>query len=104
MDMRDCIYFYFVLGFEMCFLSFNGVRDICKMLDGIVFIVIDGGGFNIYSFDIEEIIEYRYQVKNKMGLNSDVLYCIEKDWMGNIWIGIYNGGINIYKFWKVWFR
>ncbi len=104
MDTRDRTYLHFAPGLETRSLSSNGVRDICKMPDGTVFIATDGGGLNIYSPDTEEITEYRYQVKNKTGLNSDALYCIEKDRTGNIWIGTYNGGINIYKPWKVWFR
>lgn len=104
MDIRDRSYIHFAPGLEARALNSNGVRDICKMPDGTVFIATDGGGLNVYKPDTEEIAQYGYQVENKTGLNSDALYCLQADRTGNIWIGTYNGGINIYKPRKVWFK
>lgn len=104
MDTRDCSYTHFGLGLGERALSSNGVRDICKLPDGAIFIATDGGGLNIYDPSTGEIAQIRYQVENKTGLNSDALYCLKADRAGNIWIGTYNGGINIYKPRKVWFK
>ena len=101
-DIKNQEYEHFTNGNGPKDLTSSVVRDIHKTSDGRLFIATDGGGLNIYDDSTGNIL--KFQAGGINALNSNALLCFWEDRTGNIWIGTYNGGINIYKSQKVWFE
>ena len=51
-------------------------------------------GLNVRSS--QSIKNYTYQPEDELGLNHNSIRCILRDKAGNIWLGTYSGGVNVY--------
>lgn len=55
------------------------------------------GGFNVMDKKSGKFTLYRHDVNNKQSITSDAIYALCKDSKGNIWIGTWLGGLNLYN-------
>ncbi len=76
-------------------LSHNLVNAIIED-DKNVYIGTDGG-LNIMDKKTGKFRIYRHNINDKKGLTSDAIYALCKDRKGNIWIGTWLGGVNVYN-------
>lgn len=84
-------------------LTSNVVMDIIKDKDDNIFAATDGDG--LFRFDRTDnvFISIKNKHKDKASLNSSALQCLYMDVKDNLWIGTFNGGVNILKTTKVKF-
>ncbi len=80
------------------------IIDLLKTEDGRLFIATDGNGLSVYDTKTEQISNYTYQASEQSALNSNGLKCLLLDRNNSIWIGTFNGGVNVYKPNKTWFN
>jgi len=99
MDTRTKTYTHF--GIEN--VKANVIRDLHKNNEDKIYIASDGGGLSIYDKKTASFLNYDYKSYEPTGLNSNALYSFLEDQTNNIWIGTFNGGINIQKKNKTWF-
>ena len=81
----------------------EAVIDLFKSVDNQIYIATDGEGLNVYDIETSKMYSYTQQTNSFASLNSNSLRCFLGDRTGNIWIGTFNGGVNIYKPSKVRF-
>lgn len=79
--------------------SHNLLRRIYKDRAGMLWIGADGGGINKLipgdtENDAPSFICYRHDPHNVFCLSNDAVESIYEDRSGNLWIGVYNGGLN----------
>ncbi len=74
----------------------NNIMDIAQDKRGQLLLATDGGGLNLFDPITHAVWSYRYG-KTRGTLNTDALYDVLIDADENIWIGTYNGGVNIVK-------
>lgn len=84
-------------------LSSNNVMGIAQAVNGQLLLATDGGGLNIFDPKTETISSVQYG-KTLGKLNSNALLNILIDRDANVWIGTFNGGINVYKAHKTRFE
>jgi len=83
----------------------NGFNSYCIMQDkkGFVWIGIKGGGVSVSDQPIGKdvsvykrlkFINYRIDENDPKSLSSNLVYSIEEDQLGQVWIGTFNGGVN----------
>lgn len=84
-------------------LSSNNIMAIAQNKKNELLLATDGGGLNIYS---PETNSFRAVVYDKIQgrLNSNALYNLLIDKDENVWIGTFDGGINIFKVHKTRFE
>lgn len=76
-------------------LSGNIVKGIYEVADQLFWIVVDGGGLNILDTKKDNIEILKYNPNDHKGINSNALYTIYSDDQNIIWIGTFDGGVNI---------
>ncbi|MFK7921932.1 MAG: two-component regulator propeller domain-containing protein, partial [Bacteroidia bacterium] len=64
---------------------------------GEIWIATDGGGLNRFSPQTGRWEHYYYQSDYPSSLNTDALYDLMWDTKTNLWIGTFNGGVNLKK-------
>lgn len=84
-------------------LASNNIMGIAENDQGLLLLATDGGGLNILDPVTRQFSVYKYQPGRK-SLNTNALYHVSIDRDGNVWIGTYNGGVNINKIHKTWFE
>lgn len=84
-------------------LNSNSVMDIIKDKEGNIFAATDGEGLFRYDRIDDMFIPIKNKHKDKASLNSSALQCLFMDETDNLWIGSFNGGVNILKTAKVKF-
>jgi signal transduction histidine kinase/ligand-binding sensor domain-containing protein/CheY-like chemotaxis protein len=70
------------------------ISDIFKDRGGLLYISTASGIF-IYNKAINKYIQYKYQQNNPTGLNCLDVTKVYEDKQGNIWVGTFQGGINL---------
>ena len=81
----------------------EAIIDLFKSDDNQIYIATDGAGLNVYDIETSKMYSYTQKTNSFASLNSNSLRCFLGDRTGNIWIGTFNGGVNIYKPSKVRF-
>ncbi len=77
-------------------LNHDIVRDFIEFGSSNTLIIgTGGGGLNIVDFAHNKTEYSRSRLNDQFSLNSDIIYTIYQDNIENIWIGTYNGGVNI---------
>ncbi|WNJ20877.1 two-component regulator propeller domain-containing protein [Pontibacter sp. G13] len=76
-------------------LSHDLITDMQLDAHGNLLIATDGGGFNMLHLQTQTWSHLRYEPGVPGSLNSDALYCLLVDRLGNYWMGSFDGGINI---------
>lgn len=76
-------------------LSGDLAKGIIEISPDLFWIVIDGGGLNILNKKSGEILVHRYDPNNNKSINTNALYTIYVDNQQIIWIGTFDGGINV---------
>jgi ligand-binding sensor domain-containing protein/DNA-binding CsgD family transcriptional regulator len=73
------------------------VRDIASGADDQLLVSVDGEG--LYAFSQEGLVleHFQYTPTATNSINTNALYDIFVDDAENIWIGSFNGGVNVYK-------
>ena len=84
-------------------LSSNNIMGIAQAANGHLLLATDGGGLNILNPKTATFSVVQYG-KTKGKLNSNALLNILIDRDDNVWIGTFNGGINVYKAHKTRFE
>lgn len=84
-------------------LTSNNIMSIAQNKRGELLLATDGGGLNVFNPQTTNIYSVRYG-KNQGNLNSDALFSVLIDHDENVWIGSFNGGINILKTHKTHFE
>lgn len=74
----------------------NNIMDIAQDKRGQLLLATDGGGLHVFDPTTYAVWSYQYG-KTRGTLNTNALYDILIDKDDNIWIGTYNGGVNIAK-------
>ncbi len=84
-------------------LASNNIMGIAENKQGHLLLATDGGGLNILDPSTQQFSIYKSNPGQK-SLNTNALYnvCIDRD--QNVWIGTYNGGVNVNKIHKTWFE
>ena len=81
----------------------NVVMDVIKDKAGNIYAATDGAGLFVYDPIKNAFKPVRNKNKDQTSLNTDALYCLLMDNTDNLWIGSFNGGVNILKSSKVKF-
>lgn len=84
-------------------LTSNNIMGIAQSAKGELLLATDGGGLNILTPKTGRIMAVQYG-KTQGKLNSNALLNILMDRDENVWIGTFNGGINVYKAHKTRFE
>ncbi len=84
-------------------LTSNNIMSIAQNKKGEFLLVTDGGGLNIFNPQTATFSARMYG-KNQGNLNSNALFSVLVDLDDNVWIGSFNGGINISKAHKTQFK
>jgi ligand-binding sensor domain-containing protein/DNA-binding CsgD family transcriptional regulator len=84
-------------------LTSNNIMCIAENDQGHLLLATDGGGLNILDPVTGHFSVYKYE-PGRESLNTNALYHVSIDRDGNVWIGTYNGGVNINKIHKTWFE
>lgn len=84
-------------------LSSNNVMGIAQAANGELLLATDGGGLNVFNPTAGTFSSVQYG-KMQGKLNSNALLNIFVDCDANVWIGTFNGGINVYKAHKTRFE
>lgn len=84
-------------------LTSNNIMSIAQNKQGELLLATDGGGLNVFNPQTTNVYSVRYG-KNQGNLNSDALFSVLIDQDENVWIGSFNGGINISKAHKTRFE
>lgn len=79
------------------------VTDIARDSNDRMLVATDGDGLYMINADGTNLQHYTYSGNLRNSLNTKALYDIYIDRHRNIWIGTFNGGINVYKPRKVEF-
>ncbi|MBN2523143.1 MAG: response regulator [Bacteroidales bacterium] len=70
------------------------IYDIFKDSRGLMYFCTTSGMF-VYNKETNHYIPYQYDKNNRVGLNSLGITKVYEDMQGNLWIGTYQGGINL---------
>lgn len=81
----------------------NLIRDLGEDQDQHVWIATENG-LCIWDYRKEEMEYYQYDINYLQGLNSNAVYAIYCDRKGDVWVGTYFGGINLYNAGKSFFK
>lgn len=73
------------------------VTDVAEDQEGKIWISTDGGGLNFIDPVTEEQEDYMYSATRASSLNTNALYCLLFDGGGNLWVGSFNGGLNVHR-------
>lgn len=84
-------------------LTSNAAMDILVDSDSLVFVSTDGEGLFRLDRAQNKFHPVRNRYRDKTSLNSNALLCMYMDQTDNLWIGSFNGGVNILKTAKVKF-
>jgi ligand-binding sensor domain-containing protein/DNA-binding CsgD family transcriptional regulator len=84
-------------------LTSNNIMSIAQNKKGEFLLATDGGGLNIFDAQTGKFSAKMYG-KNQGNLNSNALFSVLIDHDENVWIGTFNGGINISKAHKTHFE
>jgi len=77
--------------------SYNEVRDIEFAQNGSIMVGTDGGGVYFIQPGNANIVSLQKDVTRSGSLNTNALYDLYLSKDNNLWIGTYNGGINVHK-------
>ncbi|MEY2924759.1 MAG: hypothetical protein RLZZ337_1307, partial [Bacteroidota bacterium] len=102
-NLKDFSFIHLTEGNTKRSIISDGVIDLLKTNDGRLFIATEGDGMSVYNTHTEEMSSYKYNANKQSALNSNGLRCLLNDRTHNVWIGTFNGGVNIYKPNKTWF-
>ncbi len=84
-------------------LSSNNVTGIAANDSEGLLITTDGGGLNILNLKTNQFSHILYD-ETKSLINTNALLNILVDSGQNLWLGTYNGGVNVYKPHRSWFE
>jgi len=70
------------------------IYDIYKSREGIIYISTTDGLF-LYDKKTETYFAYKYEKYNPFGLGSLGITSVFEDMQGNLWLGTYQGGVNL---------
>jgi ligand-binding sensor domain-containing protein/DNA-binding CsgD family transcriptional regulator len=84
-------------------LSSNNIMGIAEDGTGQLLLATDGGGLNVFNPKTQAITVFSYR-KSPNTLNTNALFDVLIDHDKNIWIGTYNGGVNVFKAHKTRFE
>jgi ligand-binding sensor domain-containing protein/DNA-binding CsgD family transcriptional regulator len=73
------------------------------LYDSLLLIATDGDGLLALHPRSGHCQTYSYKVNTPGGINSSAVLNLSVDMNKNIWVGTYNGGVNLYQRNKVWF-
>jgi ligand-binding sensor domain-containing protein/DNA-binding CsgD family transcriptional regulator len=74
----------------------NGIRDLQLRSNGQLLIAIDKGGLAHYDPQLDSLWIAGHQPSLYGSLNTNSLLSVLEDSSGTVWIGTYNGGINVF--------
>ena len=102
-NLEDLSYERYSSDIKESGLSSNAAMDIVVDSKKRVFVSTDGEG--LFSLDRAQntFKPIRNRYRDRSSLNSDALLCLYMDQTDNLWIGSFNGGVNILKTAKVKF-
>ena len=103
MNIKNRNYIHFSSNHGTNRINSEAVIDLFKSDDNKIYIATDGEGLNVYDIETNKMYSYTQKTNSFASLNSNSLRCFLGDRTGNIWIGTFNGGVNIYKPSKVRF-
>lgn len=83
-------------------LASNNIMGIAMNKNGALLLATDGGGLNIFDPMTQIFSVFAYE-KTPNSLNTNALFDVLIDHDENVWLGTYNGGINVFKTHKTWF-
>ena len=78
-------------------ISNNIITDIQLDGKGELWVATDGGGLNHFNRETHSFQQFHYDFTKANSLSTDALYRLYFDKSDNLWIGTFNGGINILK-------
>lgn len=73
------------------------IRDMVATSSGLLYFSTDGHGLYAYDPITQHWSIIRHTPGSPNSLNTNALYDLFEDHVGNIWIGTFNGGINVLK-------
>lgn len=76
-------------------ISHQIVTDVTEDKDGNIWLTTDGGGLNLLHLTDDSYEVFMYSASRKTSLNSNALYCLFFDQTDNLWVGSFNGGVNL---------
>lgn len=76
--------------------SNNFITDVAADENGDIWITTDGAGLSLFKANTETFLHIKAYSEND-GLNTNALYTLKFDSNKNLWIGTFNGGVNILK-------
>ncbi len=85
-------------------ISHERVRDVVAYTDSLLLIATDGGGLNVFNINSNQFTRIYTRGNYPGQLNTNAILNIFVDQHENIWLGTFNGGINVHKKAKTWFN
>lgn len=76
-------------------LSHNRISDLHLDAEGVLWIATDGGGINRRDPQDGSLQTFRYEIDQPGTLNTDAIYQLMEDRHHNLWVGTFNGGVNL---------
>ncbi|NJC25637.1 ligand-binding sensor domain-containing protein [Neolewinella antarctica] len=73
------------------------VTDIAEDRNGNIWLSTDGGGLNLIDPATGRQEAFTYAATRASSLNTDALYHLLFDGAGNLWVGSFNGGLNVHR-------
>jgi len=82
----------------------EGIRDLHMDSAGHIVIATAGDGLQVYQPASNQLDIYTSRRGQPHSLNTDALLCLMTDRSDNLWVGTYNGGINVHWPHQAWFE
>ncbi|MDA9773733.1 hypothetical protein N9B82_02140 [Saprospiraceae bacterium] len=82
----------------------NAALDILLSKDNLLYVAIDGAGLGVFDQSRQNFNLLKSNLDDDQALNTNSLQCLYEDRSENIWIGTFNGGVNLIKKNKPRFR
>ncbi len=73
------------------------VTDVAEDRNGKIWLSTDGGGLSVIDPATGNLEDYMYSATRASSLNTNALYCLLFDGGGNLWVGSFNGGLNVHR-------
>lgn len=81
----------------------EGIRHLHLNPEGHIVIATAGDGLQVYQPAHNQLDIYTSRRGQPHSLNTDALLCLMTDRSNNLWVGTYNGGINVHWPHQAWF-
>ncbi|MFK8160825.1 MAG: two-component regulator propeller domain-containing protein [Lewinella sp.] len=73
------------------------VTDVAEDKQGNIWLSTDGGGLNVIDPNTGVAEVFMYSAVRASSLNTNALYCLLFDEGKNLWVGSFNGGLNVHR-------